>query len=157
MIFGFLHCNVAELLSALSSAFAVAPRPFCKLGLPCCCRGLKLSFALVVLTKPSPAVAPYLAFPTAGAKGEVVPAKLIPDGRGWGASPALQLGDIVLGLAHGAGFPGKVQSHGRVGKHFALVWRGQNPPSWAPCVQPGWTVDFTQQEAAVVIGIYSSL
>lgn len=51
-------------------------------------------------------------------------------------------GDVVLGPARcvGAGFPGKVQSYGRVGKRFALVWRGR-PGEALPHGLPACSLD----------------
>lgn len=42
----------------------------------------------------------------------------------------------MLSPAHGAGFPGKVQSYGRVGKRFALLWRGRPAGRCGGMVKP---------------------
>lgn len=142
-----LQC--AELMSVLSSAVTAAPRPFCRLGPPCCSRGLKLSFVLVVLAKPSPAAASYLAVPAAGAKGGAVPEKLFPDGRGCGGFPCLAAGGMLrwvrpLELAF------LVKYRAVEGLGSVLHWRGEGDLPGAaggwrnPHEQLGWMVDFTQ-------------
>lgn len=132
----------------------------------CCRRGLKPSFVLVVLTKPSPAAASYLVFPAADAKAGAVPEKLIPGGRGCGGFPCLAAEGMLCWVRPmEPAFLVKYRAMERLGS--VLHWCGEgeppgiaggwrNPPSWAPCVRPGQTMDFTQREAAVVIGIYSS-
>lgn len=165
MMIWFFKLQCAELLSVLSSAVAAAPRPFCKLGPSCCCRGLKRSFVLVVLTKPSPAAASYLACPCCWHKDGVIPEKLIPGGRGCRSFPCHAAGGM-LSWVRPTEPAFLVKYRATEGLGSILHWCGegdppgaaggrQNPPSWVLCLEPRRTMDFTQREAAVVIGIYS--
>lgn len=163
--FFFFQLRFAELLSIRSPAVTEGPRPFCKSGPRCCRRGLNPSFSPMVSTKPSPAAPSYLAFPAAGTEAGAIPKKLSRGGRGCRGFPCLVAPwGSVLSPAHRAGFLGKVQrqGHANEGSGSVLHWCSEGDPPDAPegMAKPAgmglsrqvWMTDFTQQEAAAVIG-----